>query len=151
MAGDAAAEQYDSSSVTVNNLIDAHRLSPTSFDKKSYMTYIKGYMAKLKKHIEETNPERVQPFMKGAQSFVKTVLGDFKNFELYVVYYYYYFFRAFFINPLTITLVTLVRRWTPTLWSLCSVIPRMVRLLTSTVRFHPFIYFCSIKILILFF
>jgi len=83
-AGDGLGEEtYDPTSVSVNNLIDAHRLAETSFDKKSYMTYIKGYMQALKKRIEASNPSRVDAFMKGAQAFVKKVMADFSEYSFY--------------------------------------------------------------------
>ncbi|KAL6080602.1 Translationally-controlled tumor protein [Balamuthia mandrillaris] len=84
MAGDGAGEEtYDSTSTTVNNLVDAHRLVETSFTKASYMTYIKGYMRKLKTHLEQNAPDRVQPFMKGAQEFIKKVVGDFSEYQFF--------------------------------------------------------------------
>ena len=48
------------------------------------MTYIKGYMTKLKKHLEKEQPDRVEAFMKGAQGFVKKIVGDFDQYQLYV-------------------------------------------------------------------
>jgi hypothetical protein len=57
--------------VTVNNLVDAHDLQQTSFDKKSYMTYIKGYMKQLKEYLEKKDPTRVPTFQKAA-----TVSGE---------------------------------------------------------------------------
>merc|ERR1712193_351905 len=52
MAGDGGGEEtYDSTSTTVNNLVDAHKLIATDFTKKSYMTHIKDYMARLLKKL----------------------------------------------------------------------------------------------------
>jgi hypothetical protein len=59
------------------------RLSPTTFDKKSYLAYIKGYMKKLKAKLQETKPERVEAFEKGAQNYVKKVIGSFKDWEFF--------------------------------------------------------------------
>lgn len=47
------------------------------------MTYIKGYMKAIKKYLEETKPDRVSAFEKGAAGFVKKVLGNFKDYEFY--------------------------------------------------------------------
>jgi len=82
-AGDDLGEKYDPSSVSVNNLIDAHRLAETPFNKKNYMTYIKGYMTKLKKHLEKENPSRVEGFMKGAQGFVKKIMAEFDQYQFF--------------------------------------------------------------------
>ena len=67
----------------VNEFVDAFHLESTAFDKKSYTTYIKEYMKRLKTHLQEKNPSRVDPFMKGAQEFVKKVLANFDDYEFY--------------------------------------------------------------------
>ena len=74
-----------SGAVTVNNLVAAHNLEPTTLGKSDFMAYIKGYMAALKKHLEATNPGRVADFQKAAATFVKNkILGAFDEFEFYV-------------------------------------------------------------------
>lgn len=84
MAGDGGGEEtYDSTSTTVNNLVDAHKLIATDFTKKSYMTHIKDYMARLLKKLEAENPSRVPAFKKGAQGFVKKVIADFDEYTFY--------------------------------------------------------------------
>merc|ERR1711941_252377 len=84
MAGDGGGEEtYDSTSTTVNNLVDAHKLIATDFTKKSYMTHIKDYMARLLKKVEAENPSRVPAFKKGAQGFVKKVIADFDEYTFY--------------------------------------------------------------------
>jgi len=84
MAGDGGGEEsYDPTSVTVNNLVDAHKLVQTDFDKKSYMTHIKDYMARLLKKLEADNASRVPAFKKGAQAFVKKVMGEFSEYTFY--------------------------------------------------------------------
>ncbi|KAI9251891.1 translationally controlled tumor protein [Phascolomyces articulosus] len=77
-------EGVDESAQTVNNVIHSFRLTETSFDKKSYMTYIKGYMKALKAKLQESNPERVPIFEKNAAALVKKILGNFKDYEFYV-------------------------------------------------------------------
>jgi hypothetical protein len=57
------------------------RLATTTFDKKSYIAYVKSYMKKLKAKLQETHPERVEAFEKGAQAYVKKVIGSFKDWE----------------------------------------------------------------------
>ncbi|KAG1405578.1 hypothetical protein G6F60_003526 [Rhizopus arrhizus] len=76
-------EGVESTSQTVNNVVHSFRLVETQFDKKSYMTYIKGYMKELKKKLQETKPERVEAFEKGAASLVKRILTNFKDYEFY--------------------------------------------------------------------
>lgn len=67
----------------VNNFVDALALAETTFDKKSYTSYIKGYMQKIKSHLESTNPDRVKPFMTAASGFVKKILTTFDEYEFY--------------------------------------------------------------------
>lgn len=78
-----APEETEDGAQTVNNVVYSFRLQSTSFDKKNYMVYIKGYMKKLAKYLEEKNPERVEPFKKEAAEFVKKVLGNFGDYEFY--------------------------------------------------------------------
>lgn len=67
----------------VNNVVYSFRLQQTAFDKKSFLTYIKGYMKTIKKKLEETDPEAVPVFEKGAQAYVKKVVGSFKDWEFF--------------------------------------------------------------------
>ncbi|KAJ1799100.1 Ribosome associating protein [Coemansia sp. RSA 2399] len=76
-------EAIESGAETVNDVVNAGRLQSTTFDKKSYMTYIKGYMKDLAKYLEENEPERVDGFKKEAAELVKKVLGNFKDYEFY--------------------------------------------------------------------
>eukprot|EP01101_Sappina_pedata_P008012 TRINITY_DN434_c0_g2_i1.p2 TRINITY_DN434_c0_g2~~TRINITY_DN434_c0_g2_i1.p2 ORF type:complete len:168 (-),score=102.26 TRINITY_DN434_c0_g2_i1:132-635(-) len=76
-------ETYDSSQEKVINFVDAHRLYNVPFDKKSYMTYIKGYMKNLKTYLENNHPERVAEFQSSAQSMVKKILSNFSEYSFY--------------------------------------------------------------------
>lgn len=79
-----AEENAEEGTETVNNLVYSFRLSPTSFDKKSYMSYIKGYMKAIKARLQESNPERVPVFEKNAIGFVKKILVNFKDYDFYI-------------------------------------------------------------------
>ena len=57
-------------------------LVETPMSKKDFMTYIKGYFKKVKDHLAEKKPERVDSFMKGAQDFVKNLVGKFEDYTL---------------------------------------------------------------------
>jgi NAD(P)H-flavin reductase len=63
--------------------MDAFHYQETTFSKSDYTTYIKGYVKKLKEHLEKNNPDRVQPFMKGAQEMVKFIVSNFDEFSFY--------------------------------------------------------------------
>jgi hypothetical protein len=57
---------------------------PSSAHPQSYLTYLKGYMKAVKTHLQATNPDRVPIFEKGAQTFAKKIVANFKDFEFYV-------------------------------------------------------------------
>ncbi|KAJ8481970.1 hypothetical protein ONZ51_g5674 [Trametes cubensis] len=85
-ANPSAEEQEESleeGAQTVNNVVYSFRLQSTQFDKKSYLTYLKGYMKAVKQHLQETKPDRVEAFEKGAQAFAKKIVANFKDFEFY--------------------------------------------------------------------
>lgn len=48
-------EGTDDTSETVINIVYNHRLQETFFDKKSFMSYIKSYMRRVKEHLEVKN------------------------------------------------------------------------------------------------
>lgn len=83
-SAEEAAEELEDGAIQVNNVVYSFRLQSTSFDKKSYMTYIKGYMKAVKKHLEESDPDRVAVFEKKVTPFVKKILENFKDYEFYV-------------------------------------------------------------------
>ncbi|EGV61050.1 hypothetical protein PSN45_002041 [Yamadazyma tenuis] len=68
---------------TVNNVVYSFRLQNTGFDKKSFLTYIKGYMKKVKAHLAEVNPDAIETFEKGATTYVKKVVSSFNDWEFY--------------------------------------------------------------------
>jgi len=72
-------EALDDGTVQINNVIHSFRLQSTQFDKKSYLTYLKGYMKAVKTKLGETKPERVEAFEKGAQAYAKKIVANFKD------------------------------------------------------------------------
>ena len=80
----ATAEGADSGKTRVINVVNQNRLSETSFDKKSYMAYIKSYMKRLKEKLDESDPARSAAFMAGAQTFVKKVIGEFDEYQFFL-------------------------------------------------------------------
>ena len=73
----------DAEAVSVINVVDAHGLTETNFDKKSFMVYIKTYMKRLLGSLKKDNPERAQKFQGEAQAFVKKVLGRFNEYQFF--------------------------------------------------------------------
>ncbi|KAF8640054.1 hypothetical protein AX17_001296 [Amanita inopinata Kibby_2008] len=78
-----AQEALEDGAKTVNNVAHSFRLQPTSFDKKSYLAYLKGYMKTVKAELEKSKPDRVEAFTKGAAEYAKKIVANFKDFEFY--------------------------------------------------------------------
>ena len=69
---------------TVINVVSAHKLSQTTIDKRGYQLWLKGFMGQLKTKLEQTNPERVKPFMVSATEFAKKILSKFNDYDFYI-------------------------------------------------------------------
>jgi hypothetical protein len=85
-SAEEADEGVEDAAVKVNNIVHSFRLQSTSFDKKSYLAYLKGYMKAVKGAMQERGaaPEEITAFEKGAQGYVKEkLLPNFKDFEFY--------------------------------------------------------------------
>ena len=85
-SAEEAEEALDEGAEQVNNVVYSFRLQPTSFDKKSYMSHLKGYMKSVKAKLQEkgADADTISAFEKGAQKYVKeTLIPNFKDFEFY--------------------------------------------------------------------
>lgn len=79
-------DAVDDAAVQVNNIVSSFRLQSTSFDKKGYLAYLKGYMKAVKTKLQEkgADADKITAFEKGAQAYVKEkLLPNFKDFEFY--------------------------------------------------------------------
>lgn len=85
------AEALENGAQQVIDLVNSFRLQSTSFDKKSYLTYLKvrlsylhqGYMKTIKQELQQENADRVPVFEKKAAEFAKKVVGNFKDYEFF--------------------------------------------------------------------
>ena len=82
-SAEEACEGVDDGSIYGINVVVANRLLPTPIDKKSYMTYIKAYMAKIKSKLEEDNPDRAKVFVEKIPPQVKKIISEFKEYEFF--------------------------------------------------------------------
>ena len=73
-------EELESSSKRVVDLVDAFRLNETSWDKKGFMGYIKGYMKSVADKLPE---DRKEKFMAEAPAAVKELLGRFSELQFF--------------------------------------------------------------------
>ncbi|GAA5969356.1 hypothetical protein JCM3765_001278 [Sporobolomyces pararoseus] len=83
-SAEEAAEELQEGETQVNNIVHSFRLTETQFDKKSFLSYLKGYMKAVKAKLQETAPDRVEAFEKGAAAYAKKIVGNFKNYQFFV-------------------------------------------------------------------
>ncbi|KAE9379033.1 translationally controlled tumor protein [Stipitochalara longipes BDJ] len=85
-SAEEADEGVEDGAVQVNNVVNSFRLNQTSFDKKSYLSHLKGYMKKVKELLKEKGApeETITAFEKGAQSYAKKIVGNFKDYDFYI-------------------------------------------------------------------
>ena len=76
-------EKIDESKPQFVDILDAFRYQETTFSKKDYGTYIKGYMKKLLTSLQEKKPDRVDGFKEGCKKFVNWVLENFDKLTFY--------------------------------------------------------------------
>ncbi|KAJ4359881.1 uncharacterized protein N0V89_000437 [Didymosphaeria variabile] len=76
----------DDTAQTVIDVVHSFRLNETSFDKKSYLTHLKGYMKAVKAKLQEkgASADEVATFEKGAQGFAKKIVANFKDYEFLI-------------------------------------------------------------------
>ncbi|CAK3798039.1 Translationally-controlled tumor [Lecanosticta acicola] len=79
-------EGADDQKQQVIDVVHSFRLNETSFDKKAYLGHLKDYMKKVKAAMKErgASDEEVTGFEKGAQSFAKKIVANFKDYEFLI-------------------------------------------------------------------
>lgn len=87
IGGNASAEASDEGAEATSkqgvDIVMNGRLIEYTLGKKDYMTYVKEYMARVKKSLSETKPDDVDLFTKNVQTFIKDVLANFKEYQLF--------------------------------------------------------------------
>jgi len=78
-------EGGDSSTVSGVDLVLNHRLTETGFgSKKDYMVYLKDYMKKVIKYLEENDrSSEVDTFKNNINKVMKELLGKFKDLQFF--------------------------------------------------------------------
>merc|ERR1711983_19731 len=78
-------EGTESSTVSGVDLVLNHRLTETGFgSKKDYMVYLKDYMKKVVKYLEENDrASEVDTFKKNINGVMKDLLGKFKDLQFF--------------------------------------------------------------------
>ncbi|KAI5855192.1 Mss4-like protein [Tricharina praecox] len=85
-SAEEASEELEDGQETVNNIVHSFRLNSTNFDKKGYLTYLKGYMKAVKSKMQEKgkSAEEVASFEKRAAAAAKKLIANFKDYEFYM-------------------------------------------------------------------
>lgn len=73
----------DESGYQVIDVVDNFGLEQTSFDKKGFISYIKGYLKELKGKLQEKAPEKITGFEDKAKTIVKGILDSFDDYTFY--------------------------------------------------------------------
>ncbi|KAF2787388.1 microtubule/calcium-binding protein [Melanomma pulvis-pyrius CBS 109.77] len=90
IGANASAEEADEGTEdqaqTVIDVVHSFRLNETSFDKKSYLGHLKGYMKAVKAKLNENgaSEDEIKEFEKGAQGFAKKIVANFKDYEFLI-------------------------------------------------------------------
>jgi hypothetical protein len=82
-SAEGGEEELDEGMISVNNVVHSFQLQETSFDKKSFMTYLKGYMKKVKAYLDDKHPDQADAFVSGAQAYVKKLIANFSNYQFF--------------------------------------------------------------------
>ncbi|MEU1536183.1 translationally-controlled tumor protein [Streptomyces fagopyri] len=79
---DTEEEGEEKAPVTVLNVVDAHRLVETSYDKKNYLGHIKAYLKRVSDKLAADGSD-VRAWQQQAQEWVKGVVADFDSYRFY--------------------------------------------------------------------
>merc|ERR1719318_482523 len=84
-SAEEADEGTDTNAVSGVDLVLNHRLVETGFgSKKDYTVYLKDYMKKVVKHLEDNDrTAEVDEFKKNINGVMKDLLGKFKDLQFY--------------------------------------------------------------------
>ncbi|PSN74979.1 microtubule/calcium-binding protein [Corynespora cassiicola Philippines] len=79
-------EATDDQAQTVIDVVHSFRLNETSFDKKTYLSHLKGYMKAVKTKLQEkgASADEIKAFETGAQGFAKKIVSNFKDYEFLI-------------------------------------------------------------------
>ena len=61
-------------------------MQETQFDKKGYLSHLKGYMKAVKEKMKAngSSEDEVKEFEKGASGFAKKIVGNFGDYEFFI-------------------------------------------------------------------
>ena len=76
----------ESNAQTVIDVVHSFRLNETQFDKKGYLSHLKGFMKTVKEKMKAkgASEDEVKEFEKGAGAYAKKIVGSFKDYEFLI-------------------------------------------------------------------
>ncbi|KAF2431581.1 microtubule/calcium-binding protein [Tothia fuscella] len=85
-AEDGGDDAVEDTSATVLDIAHSFRLQETQFDKKGYLTYLKGYMKKVKEAMKAKGADEaeVKDFESKAGAYAKKIIANFKDYEFLI-------------------------------------------------------------------
>ncbi|KAI6830721.1 Translationally-controlled tumor [Hortaea werneckii] len=85
-SAEEADEGADDSKQQVIDVVHSFRLNETSFDKKSYLSHLKGYMKEVKQKMKDNGAgdDQVTEFEKNAQAYAKKIIANFGDYEFLI-------------------------------------------------------------------
>jgi len=85
-SAEEGGEDLEDSAQQVIDVVHSFRLNETNFDKKTYLSHLKGYMKKVKEGMKEKgrSPDEITEFEKGASAFAKKIIAGFKDYEFLI-------------------------------------------------------------------
>jgi len=75
-------EALEGGATTVNNVVYSFRLQSTTYDKKTYLAHLKGYMKTVADKLGE-DATAVADFKAKANVFAKKIVSNLKDYEFY--------------------------------------------------------------------
>jgi hypothetical protein len=65
------------------DIVNNFKLQKVQFNKKEFVDYIKNYLKTILGHLQKTNPDEIEKFMKCATYKAKEWLSKFDDLEFY--------------------------------------------------------------------
>ncbi|OAL05053.1 translationally controlled tumor-associated [Phaeosphaeriaceae sp. SRC1lsM3a] len=84
-SAEEAEEGAEDAAAQVIDAVYSFRLNETGFDKKGYLTYLKGYMKAVKEALKAKGADEaeIKEFETKASGFAKKIIANFKDYEFY--------------------------------------------------------------------
>lgn len=85
-SAEEGGDDVDDAQQQVIDVVYSFRLQETQFDKKSYLSHLKGYMKAVKEKMKASgaSDDAVKEFETGASGYAKKIVANFKDYEFFI-------------------------------------------------------------------